>query len=206
MGESITAYLTQWASGEKTTGTKYVCDPFMLINLKFANKMKHDKIVLHLFNERNPHCKTGEYIELAQLQYPSQAWYNWSIGRCVEAGQDDWLALGVLRTTWQCDGKAKVMGKNSIKMFHLSKFSRAGYQRWKKQRKLHLTSGCPDCHGRCGALMASCKVFKPLFVQQRPENIINCWCQDQLKKYKSSFSEQHQSRRCGDGQSTYSNN
>jgi len=29
--------------------------------------------------------------------------------RCVEAGQDDWLALGVLRTTWQCDGKAKVV-------------------------------------------------------------------------------------------------
>ena len=73
MGESITAYLTKWASGEKTTGTKYVCDPFMLIDHKFANNMNHGKIVLHLFNERNPHCKTGEYIELAQLQYPSQA-------------------------------------------------------------------------------------------------------------------------------------
>ena len=73
MGESITAYLTQWASGEKTTGTKYVWAPFISIDHKFSNNMNHDKIVLHLFNERNLYCKTGdEYIELAQLQYPSQ--------------------------------------------------------------------------------------------------------------------------------------
>ena len=118
-------------------GHPNVYDHFMLIDHKFSNKMKHDKIVLHLFNERNLYSKRGEYIELAKLQCPSQAWYNLSIGRCVEAGEDDWLALGVLRTTWQCDGKAKVMGKHSIQIFHLSKFSRAGYQRWKKQRKLN---------------------------------------------------------------------
>ena len=80
MGESITAYLTQWASGEKTTGTKYVCDPFMLINHKFANNMNHDKIILHLYNERNLYCKPGFFrrgvhriFQFAQLQYPSKA-------------------------------------------------------------------------------------------------------------------------------------
>ena len=73
MGESITAYLTQWPSGEKTTGTKYVCDPFMLINHKFANNKNHGKLVLHLFNKRNLYCKTGKNIEIAQSQYPSQA-------------------------------------------------------------------------------------------------------------------------------------
>ena len=59
MGESITAYLTQWASGEKTTGTKYVWAPFISIDHKFSNNMNHDKIVLHLFKERNLSCKTG---------------------------------------------------------------------------------------------------------------------------------------------------
>ena len=30
------------------------------------------------------------------------------IGRCNDAGEEDWLDLGILRTTWQCGGEPKV--------------------------------------------------------------------------------------------------
>ena len=35
---------------------------------------------------------------------------NSSIVRCSDDGDEDWLDLGILRTTWQCDGKPKVLG------------------------------------------------------------------------------------------------
>ena len=33
---------------------------------------------------------------------------NRFIGRCNDEGEEDWLDLGILRTTWQCGGEPKV--------------------------------------------------------------------------------------------------